>query len=474
MSKPVSIAIIGGGASGTLTALHLVRKLNLPAHIYLIEKREEALYRGNAYSSHLDYEPLNVPAGKMSAFNHLPYDFFTWLKAERQAVAETEITLDSFVSRRWFGDYLIEKLKQATNQNKQVKVESIIAEVKDISFNTITAGYEVELSNRQSVVAGYLVFATGNEAPADVFTDKELALLNGHYVSNPWAVNPFKDLHTSDDILIVGTGLTMVDHVVSLKKQRHTGHIYCFSRNGYLPLPHTDTAQNYVFELPNEVNGLADIFSELRRNIALAGKKNIQWQNTLDALRGKTSRLWKLMDIDSKKLFLKRLRTFWDIHRHRMPLASAEALNELQQAGQLEFVPGAANGIERVGDELIFKFKPRRSNELRSVKVKRIINCTGPSGDYYKTGNTLIKNLLTKGWMKQDDLKIGIVTGVRGEIIKANGVVLQNAFSIGPLRKATEWETTAIREIRTQAEETAMHIASSLELSHEMMVEIGL
>ena len=474
MSKPVSIAIIGGGASGTLTALHLVRKLNLPAHIYLIEKRAEALYRGHAYSSQLDYEPLNVPAGKMSAFNHLPYDFFTWLKTERQAVSETEITLDSFVSRRWFGDYLTEKLQQFSDQNKQVKIESIIAEVNDISFNTVIAGYDLQLNINQSIVANYLVFATGNEAPADVFSDKELALLNGHYVSNPWAVNPFKGLQSNDDILIVGTGLTMVDHVVSLKKQQHAGHIYCFSRNGYLPLPHTDTSQNYVFELPNEAKGLADIFSELRKNISVAGKKNIQWQNTLDALRGKTSRLWKLMDLDSRKLFLKRLRTFWDIHRHRMPLASAEALNQLQHAGQLEFVSGTATGIERVGDELVFKFKTKRGNELRNINVKRIINCTGPPGDYYKTGNTLIKNLLTKGWMKQDQLKIGIVTGVRGEIIKANGVVLQNSFSIGPLRKATEWETTAIREIRIQAEETAMHISSSLELSHEMMVEIGL
>ena len=82
--------------------------------------------------------------------------------------------------------------------------------------------------------------------------------------------------------------------------------------------------------------------------------------------------------------------------------------------------------------------------------------------------------MLNKGWMKQDDLKIGIVTGVRGEIIQNNGVVLQNAFSIGPLRKATEWESTAIREIRMQAEETAAYISSRIELNHEVMVEIGI
>ena len=474
MRKSVSIGIIGAGASGTLTALHLLRKLNTPAHIYLIEKRPEALYRGHAYSSLLCYEPLNVPAGKMSAFNHLPDDFFTWLRAERQHLSETEITRESFVSRRWFGDYLTEKLHQASAQAAHVKVESVIAEVNDMDFDPRADGYKLELSNGQSVFAQYLVFATGNEAPADVFAPEELALINGRYVSNPWAVNPFKGLNKNDNLLIVGTGLTMVDHVVSLHKQKHEGRIFCFSRNGYLPLPHAETVQNYVFDIREEVGGLADVFSDLRKNISVAGKKDIQWQNTLDALRGKTTRIWKMLDLDSKKLFLKRLRTFWDIHRHRMPLASAEALDQMMRSGQLEIISGRALGIESESDELIFKFKPKRGAELRSIKIKHIINCTGPSGDYYKTGNALIKNLLTKGWMTQDELKIGVVTGVRGEIIKANGVVLQNAFSIGPLRKAAEWETTAIREIRTQAEATAWHIASSLELSHEVMVEIGL
>ena len=76
--------------------------------------------------------------------------------------------------------------------------------------------------------------------------------------------------------------------------------------------------------------------------------------------------------------------------------------------------------------------------------------------------------------MQQDGLKLGIRTGARGEIIKNNGVVLHNAFAIGPLRKAMEWETTAIREIRTQAENVALHIAGKAERTNEMTLESGL
>ena len=146
----------------------------------------------------------------------------------------------------------------------------------------------------------------------------------------------------------------------------------------------------------------------------------------------------------------------------------------MEAEGRLEILAGKQQEIKVDGRDVHFAFVSKKDRVTRRIIVQRIINCPGPSGDYLKTGNTLIKNLIHKGWMKQDELQLGIKTGVRGEIIRENGVVLQNAYSIGPLRKATEWESTAIREIRLQAEETASHIASRVELNHEVMVEIGL
>ena len=474
MSKYVSIVIIGGGASGTLTALNLLRKLNVPATIYLVEKRKEAIYRGNAYSSKLVYEPLNVPAGRMSAFNHLPDDFYYWLKKKKQTESATEITKDSFVSRRWYGDYMEERITGAVEQVSHITFETLNAEAREINFNESVNAYSIVLDSGTILTAHYLVFATGNEAPNDVFKQEELASLNGHYISNPWAVDPLKDINNEDDVLIIGTGLTMVDHVVSLRKREHRGKIFCFSRNGFLPLPHSELHQNFVFEFNDSKKGLDSILSEIKRNIDRSEKNNIDWQNTLDAMRGKTTRIWKLMSTDSRRLFVKRLRSFWEIHRHRMPRASAEMLGLMRASGQLEILSGKSLGIETEANNAVFRFIPKGIKEEKMIRAHRIINCTGPSGDYFKTGNDLIKSLLTKGWVKQDELKLGIVTGVRGEIIQTNGVILQNAFSIGPLRKAMEWETTAIREIRTQAEETAAYISSRIELKHDMTLEIGL
>ena len=470
MDKEFCIAIIGGGASGTLTAIQLLHRLNAPAQVYLIEKRREATYRGNAYSSQLDYEPLNVQAGRMSLFNALPDDFFNWLKTNKQAECETEITKDSFVSRRWYGDYLTERMADAVKHAPHIHFATITDEASEVKFNAGHENYRIAFKSNRVVNADYLIFATGNEAPADVFNPGEISGLNGHYISNLWAINPLDRIKSDEDILVVGTGLTMVDHVVSLQKRGHKGKIFCFSRNGYLPLTHVEVPQHYVIPFNKEQKSLTAIFSEIRKHVGDAAQQNIPWQNIMDAMRGNMSAMWKALSLDSKKNFLKRLRNFWEIHRHRMPVASASVIKNLTERGQLQIFSGTSKGIEVHGQDVIFKFIAKGQKEERTITVQRIFNCTGPSGDYSKTNNTLIKNLITNGWMKQDELKLGIVTGERGEIIRRDGAALQNAFAIGPLRKATDWETTAIREIRVQAEETANDIALSIEQMQSVLV----
>ena len=298
MNKDVCIGIIGGGASGTLTALKLLQKLNVPAQIYLIEKRREATFRGNAYSSQLEYEPLNVQAGRMSLYNTQPDDFFNWLKNNKQVGSQTEITKDSFVSRRWFGDYLTERIAQAVKQSPHARLTIVTDEANEINFDAKDENYQLVFKSGRIINADYLIFATGNEAPADVFNPGEIAGLNGHYVSNPWAINPLDRIKSDEDVLVIGTGLTMVDHVVSLQKRGHRGKIFCFSRNGYLPLPHVETPRHYALRLNKEERSLTGIFSEIRKHVAEDAQKNIPWQNTMDAMRGNMSAMWKLLSMD--------------------------------------------------------------------------------------------------------------------------------------------------------------------------------
>ncbi len=467
-----NIAIIGGGASGTITAIQLLRKLNVPATIYLIEKRAAATYRGAAYSGQLPYQPLNVTASKMSLYNHLPDDFYNWLKEKKQPETKEEITRDSYVSRRWFGDYLTDTVERVKERTKLATLQVINCEACDIDFNARKNCYQLALANGETVAADYVVFATGNETPFDILSSYN-SQLQGRYEANPWYKSALNSIKANDDVLVIGTGLTMVDYVVSLKQRGHQGKIICLSRNGYLPREHVP-AQDFIFELHTEPKNTSELFRAIRSRIIKAAEQGIAWQNVLDAMRPRTARLWRGLDADSKKYFLKRFKTYWEIHRHRMPAASAKAIEELRSKGQLVVLAGSITDVQNKDGRLEIGYLPRKDSAAVTFHADYIINCTGPLSDYYKCENKLIKNLLNKGWMQQDELKLGIKTGIKGEVIKQNGVVLTNAFCIGPLRKALEWESTAVREIRTHAENVAFNIAGQTERNYELEVEIGL
>lgn len=464
------IAIIGGGASGTITAIQLLRKLHVNAKVYLIEKKPAVIYRGAAYSSQLDYEPLNVPAGKMSLYNHLPDHFFQWLTVNGKG--NGTITRDSFVSRRWFGDYLTDNINHIRANSKHATLEVITGEVRDIA-PAHNNSYQLLLADGTILPADYIIFATGNETPGDILSRSEVAELGSKYVSNPWVGDTLKSVNDTDDVLVIGTGLTMVDHVVSLGKRGHKGKVYCLSRNGYLPMQHT-TMLDTLVTVPDDIKDIRQLAAVVRSKITEAAGKNIDWQNVLDALRPRTSRLWRNLDTVSKRYFLKRLKPYWEIHRHRMPLASANALNDMMATGQLKLISGNVVSAALQNGRILFRYYDRKNATTHNLPVDFILNCTGPSGDYYKCDNMLMINLLNKGWMQQDELKLGIKTGTRGEIIKDNGVVLHNAYAIGPMRKAMEWESTAVREIRTHAEQVAFLITEQTERRQELMVEIGL
>ncbi len=442
------IAVIGAGASGTLTAIHLLQKLKQPAVVYLVEKAETKLYRGAAYSSTLFYEPLNVPLAKMSAYALTPDSFFDWVKQHRNADA----LKTDFVSRRWYGDYLTAQLYEAqANVAEGVKFETVIGEVTDISKQK-ERNYELLLENGETLQADFLVFATGNELPGEIISKEEKELLGKNYVANSWTVNPFEHLAPNDSVLIIGTGLSMIDLAVSLKKQNHQGKIYALSRNGLLPKPHGNAP---VYQLSKDVlsEDIEQLYQNILSEIELAKQSNIGWISVLDALRPQSVNIWKTLSKESKKLFLQKYRNRWDIHRHRIPASSAVEIEAMIKQGQFEVLTGSVSKVERTGEAFSVQY-----NTASVVLVNYVINCTGPSGDYTKTGNTLLKNLIAKGMMKQDELLIGIETGEAGEILKQGNTPLQNAFAVGPLRKANEWESIAIAEIRVHAEQTAQAI----------------
>ena len=106
-----AIAVIGAGFSGTLLALHLLRRCPPAAHIHLIEQSPR-FGRGLAYSTGNLNHLLNVPTVRMSAFHDRPDDFLDWLRRRSGEPCAASVTANCFVARKTFGDYVRYHLKE--------------------------------------------------------------------------------------------------------------------------------------------------------------------------------------------------------------------------------------------------------------------------------------------------------------------------------------------------------------------------
>lgn len=456
------IAIIGGGLSGTLAAINLLRYSKSVSTIYLIEKEKEQTAKGLAYSNHLPYQPLNVRASQMSLFGEFPVHFVKWLYQNKHKYPQEigEFSTDSFISRRVFGEYLKSTLYQIVEEVQGNKNLSIIndeaLDIEQISENK----YQINFNVNKPIEVDKIVLALGNFSPATLPIPNLDFLKSDLYVSNPWESEALR-IEPKKSILFVGSGLTMIDLVGSLHLQNHQGKIYVLSRRGLLPLPHQlyEVPTYKLRPLPNRaylsVNDILTWFKDEKHNAAHLG---YDWHSVINAIRDKSSEIWQKLDFPEKQRFLRHLRPFWEVHRHRMPLKSAHLISKLHKEEQLELIAAKIIDIQEDNNQAKVEFRRRGQWQPEAIRVDKVINCTGLETNLFKINNSLLQNLLKKAWLQADDLYLGVLTDKYGRLIKQNNEVLPNIFVIGSLRKASLWESTALKEIRYQAELLPKHL----------------
>ena len=158
-----------------------------------------------------------------------------------------------------------------------------------------------------------------------------------HVRDNPWATDALDDLEVDDAILLIGTGLTMVDVVVSLVETRHhRGPIYAVSRRGLLPQVHADVGPPPAptpTELPTTALGL------LRLTRAEAATAT-DWRSTIDGLRPVTQATWGAAPLEERARFVRHLQPYWDTHGHRIAAQIGRILAHAIRRGQLRVFAG--------------------------------------------------------------------------------------------------------------------------------------
>ncbi|QRN95577.1 FAD/NAD(P)-binding protein [Archangium violaceum] len=441
MERRWDVVVVGGGASGTLLAAQLLRGAREPLRVALLE-RTGRVGPGLAYSTESPSHLLNVPAGRMSAFPDDPEHFLRWLRRVEPGTGPGD-----FAQRRRYGQYLEDVLHEARRDAAPgVDLELLSGEVVSIAQEGDSV--RVALEGGPVLEARTAVLAVGNALPSDLSVEDGGLYASPRYIRSPWLEGSLERVGPQDAVLLVGTGLTMVDTVLSLVERGHQGRIHALSRHGLLPHVHRPAAARTFVEL-REPPRIRSLLRTLRQEARFA-REDDDWRGVVDALRPHTASLWRGLSEPERRRFLRHLRSFWEVHRHRMAPAVGEVLERLQRAGVLSIHAARVRSFRPVDPGVEVRFRRRGLVHEDTLLVQHVINCTGPDGTIARA-HPLLRGLLASGHVRADALGLGLATDPGGALLDAEGEPSSVLFTLGPLRRGELWETTAIPEIRMQA-----------------------
>lgn len=448
--RPCRIAVIGAGFSGALTAIHLLWNCRPGERVYLVEKSGR-LGQGLAYATGNPEHLLNVRASRMSAFEDEPDHFLRWLRrlpAEEREAVGVHTSAGTFVRRSVYGDYIQSLLRDAISRQGGSRNLFIVSD-EAVALRPIVGGLDLETACGRCYGVDAAILALGNFPPA------QIGGLSG--ALSPWDPRSLNGLDPERPVLLVGTGLTMVDVCLELLARGFKGPIHALSRRGLLPQPHASTPVQYDIRLEAaDRRSLLRLLVALRRAVASAQAAGVGWHAVMDSLRPHVQPLWQELSCADRHRFLRHLRPWWDIHRHRMAPTVARTIDAARSSGRLDILAGRIDHVEPATDGFCVHWKQRGGATGKPLDVQRIINCTGPEVDVTRVDDSLVQQLLADGLVRSDPWQLGFDASADGAIIQRDGQISKRLFAVGPVARGALWEVTSVAEIRSQAEQVAM------------------
>ena len=495
---PRTIVIVGAGFSGTAVAVNLLRlSYWKPVRIVLVERASQ-MARGTAYADKAYPYLLNVPAGRMSLNSSDPLEF---LKFAQQSLPTA--TADDFLPRPLYGEYLQASLRDAESASpSHVNLHRIHGDVCSIQRLGSSTPFRVELHDGSSFVADDVVLAMGNPPPAHI---PGAAPLVGSpcYVADPWTSPPRFLPH--ETVLVLGTGLSMADTVLAGTDTASSDPVRSESADRALierDAAHAEAARN---DGPSEAlvgrsappsqvtfhaisrRGLVppsqtafrhagcDDGSALLRAASLSARRLVRavreltddvqrrggdWREAITCVRNFAPAIWQRLSTRERKRFLRHARPYWDVHRHRLPQETLTKLHALQRADKFHVHAGRILNFELVGEKVLVTYRARGKDDVTTLLVDRVINCTGADYNPARSHDPLMRSLLAQGLATSDTLGLGLRTSSHGALVDSHNRVASNLYYIGPMLRADHWECTAAQELRVHAERLAHHLAA--------------
>ena len=435
---------MGAGFSGALQAINLLRHEGPRAT--LIERRPQP-GRGIAYTAAHPDHLLNVRAANMSALPDDPQHFVRWLEREGRGQAT------SFAPRIVYGDYLSALLAEAVAKAPD-RLEIVQDDAIDLAMSG--GGARTTLKGGRVIESGAAVLAIGNLLPHAPPAIDPAALGADLYAADPWDGHITDGLGPDDTVLLLGTGLTMVDAALLLEARGFGGRIVAMSRRGLLPRAHEAVTppDRPLTERPDLVA------SGLLAAVRDRGER-FGWRAAVDELRPFTQGMWLAADEDRRRRFTRHLRPWWDVHRHRLAPPVAARIAALQADGRLVVAAGKLGAAEPAGAGVRLTWRPRGQDAAETMTVRRIVNCTGPTSDVERSDEPLLRQLRARGLVRPDPLHLGLEVDTQAQVIGAGGTPVDNLYAVGPLTRSAFWEVVAVPDIRVQTWALARRLSNA-------------
>jgi uncharacterized NAD(P)/FAD-binding protein YdhS len=453
-----SVVIVGGGFSGAITAVNLVRLTDAPLAVTVVNSASP-LARGVAYGTRRPEHLLNVVARNMSALADQPDHFVDWLgtRSDFSHVPAAQLR-EQFIPRRVYGDYLQALFlwyRSAFADGKKVRIDAREGEVVDV----VPTGDHVVVvtASGETLSADKVVLATGNPPPADL-TGGSVSHLG--YFRNPWTYDWMDRVPDKDQkVVLLGTGLTMVDAFLTLSAVGWRGEIIAVSRNGLLPLSHFKAPDYPGFPGvdPSRLS-LDELRELLESHCQRLRAQGLNPAILVDKLRPHTQKIWQHFTLEEKRRFLRLYQTPWGVFRHRIAEQIHREVTAAADSGRLQIRKGEVQAIVPAGDELEVVLGGPAEGVVRAGVV---INCTGPA-QRLMDHSALYESLLQRGLVCPDETGLGVRATENFALLDEDGVRSRWLLAVGVPLKGMLWESTAVPELRNQAFRVAEVILSDL------------
>jgi len=499
------IAIIGCGASGTVTLHYLVEyyermKLPHPPRIYIFEKSKD-LGLGIAYSTRNDEHILNMRNGTIDIFSDKPGDFMDWLNmnAARLGLTKKETAFDAFLPRRIVGLYLQENLHRNVSRAKQLGISVTFIQEEITDFHELGSKYRLRF-NASSIDVDYAVFCLGNLPSTNYPQLYDVPT----YFHSPWELDA-KIKSSAKPIGILGASLTAVDTLLSLAP-RTTGPLYFIAPTGRLPkVLHIKRPFTPEFVTKETIAKMTDDFTRklTLREVILLFKKEIEtatggpvdwkqlrqvdddpvralqtdiaraengenhWHTVLADTSPLLPLIWGNLRERDKKRFYHYYYHWWRIYRVSMPLQNAKKVLRLLESGRLKIIRGVRSvTYDQHTKQFSITYK-QHEHAGGQLHVPYLVDGTGTGFDITKSQSPLIQHMITNGLLVPHPMGGATVNHETLQLVRQTGTEIPRAFFFGMLTKGVHFYTNALDANAAHAEQVARTVIRDMRESSE-------